>query len=535
MYKVLVSDNIAQTGIDVLEAADMKVDFLPDLSRKEFLEIIGGYDGIIVRSMTLLDKEALAQAEKLKVIGRAGTGFDNIDLDEATKNGIFVFNTPTGNTISAVEHTLGMMLSLSRNIAQANKSLHNDIWDRKKYMGVEIKDKTLGIIGLGRIGSRVAQRAQSFGMKVIANDPYLSPQKAEKINVSLLPFKELLEKSDYVTLHTPLTDETYHILSHKEFAIMKNDARIINCARGQNIDTKALAEAIKENEIAGAAIDVHEEEPVKASNNPLLKYEDRVIMTCHLGGTTTEAMDNVSITAAKEVVSVLKNNLPESPLNIPAMDPQEFNKAKPYINLVTKLGNFMAKWKGHERIIALEVEYGGEINQYSSHKPMTLSLVKSILEPILDDRINLVNAMHIAKERGITIKESQIQDEGELNNIIKINLKTDVDSYSLAGTYLPIGFRLIEINGLRIDLDLSGAFIVVSYQDKPNVIGKIGSTLGEANINIANMQVGRKEIGGNAIMMMQIDSKPSEEILDEIRKHLANLNTKVKSLNYLEI
>jgi D-3-phosphoglycerate dehydrogenase len=257
-------------------------------------------------------------------------------------------------------------------------------------------------------------------------------------------------------------------------------------------------------------------------------------MTCHLGGTTTEAMDNVSITAAEEVVSVLKNNLPESPLNIPAMDPQEFNQAKPYINLVTKLGNFMAKWKGHERIEALEVEYGGEINQYN-HKPMTLSLVKSILEPILDDRINLVNAMHIAQERGIALKESQIQNEGELNNIIKINLKTDVDNYSLAGTYLPIGFRLIEINGLRIDLDLNGEFIIVSYQDKPGVIGKIGSTLGEANINIANMQVGRKEVGGNAIMMMQIDSKPSQKVLNEIRTHLDELNTQVKDLSYLEI
>ena len=534
MYKVLVSDNIAQKGIDVLEEAGMEVDFKPELGREDFLKIISNYDGIIVRSMTLLDKEALNKAKKLKVIGRAGTGYDNIDLDEATKNGIFVFNTPTGNTISAVEHTLGMMLSLSRNIAQANQALHNNIWDRKKYMGVEVNGKTLGIIGLGRIGSRVAKRAQSFGMKVIANDPYLSPKKAEKINVSLLPFKEVLEKSDYITLHTPLTDETYHILSHKEFAIMKNDARVINCARGQNIDTNALAKALEKNKIAGAAIDVHEEEPVKISNNPLLKFEDNVIMTCHLGGTTTEAMDNVSITAAEEVVSVLKNNLPESPLNIPAMDPQEFNQAKPYINLITKLGNFMAKWKGHERIEAVEVEYGGEINQYN-HKPMTLSLVKSILEPILDDRINLVNAMHVAQERGIALKESQIQNEGELNNIIKINLKTDIDNYSLAGTYLPIGFRLIEINGLRIDLELSGEFIIVSYQDKPGVIGKIGSTLGEANINIANMQVGRKEIGGNAIMMMQIDSKPTKEILDEIRTQLDELDTKVKDLSYLEI
>src|SRR6056297_1569989 len=291
MHKVLVSENIADSGINIL-TKETEVDFKPNLSREDLLDTIGDYDAIIVRSMTDLNKEALEKAENLKVIGRAGTGYDNIDLDEATKNGIFVFNTPTGNTISAVEHTMGMMLSLSRNIPQANQALHNDIWDRKKYMGVEVKGKTLAIIGLGRIGSRVAKRAQSFGMKVIANDPYLSPQKAEKINVPLLPFKEVLEKADYVSLHTPLTDETYHILSHKEFAIMKSSARVINCARGQNIDTKALAEVLENNKVAGAAIDVHEKEPVTAENNPLPKYKDNVIMTCHLGGTTTEAMDN---------------------------------------------------------------------------------------------------------------------------------------------------------------------------------------------------------------------------------------------------
>ena len=533
MYKVLVNDNISQKGIDILQEAGIEVDFKPEQSREECLKTIHQYDGIILRSMTDLDKKALAKAENLKVIGRAGTGYDNIDLEEATKKGIFVFNTPTGNTISAVEHTLGMMLSLSRNIPQSNQALHNNLWNRKKYRGVELKAKTLGIIGLNRIGSRVAKRAQAFGMDVIANDPYLAPEKAESLNVPLLSLEKLLKKSDYITLHIPLTEETHHLLSEAEFKLMKKNARIINCARGKNIDTKALARALAENEIAGAAIDVHEEEPVP-KDNPLLNFEDRVIMTAHLGGTTIEAIDNNSIAAAREVVSVLEGNLPESPLNIPVMDPQEFKKAQPYIELVAKLGKFMAEWKGDQRIKSVEVEYGGEINNFKL-KPITLSLIKSILDPILDNRINLVNAMHIAEEREIAIKESKIQNETELKNLVNLKVKSDKEEYSLSGTYLPNGYRIVRINDLRIDLELDGEFIIVSYQDKPGVIGKITSVLGKDKINIANMQVGRKSPGGEAVVLIQIDSKPSEEVMQEIKNSLNEINANLKEINYLKI
>lgn len=533
MYKVLVNDNISQKGIDILEGAGIEVDFKPEQSREECLNTIHQYDGIILRSMTDLDKKALDKAENLKVIGRAGTGYDNIDLEEATKKGIFVFNTPTGNTISAVEHTLGMMLSLSRNIPQSNQALHNNIWNRKQYRGVELKGKTLGIIGFNRIGSRVAKRAQAFGMNVIANDPYLAPEKAEDLNVPLLSLEDLLEKSDYITLHIPLTEETHHLLGEQEFKLMKKNARIINCARGKNVDTKALARALKADEIAGAAIDVHEEEPVK-KDNPLLNFEDRVIMTAHLGGTTIEAIDNNSITAAREVISVLEGNLPESPLNIPAMDPQEFKKAQPYIKLVTKLGKFFAEWKGDQRIKAVEVEYGGEINNFRL-KPITLSLIKSILDPILDNRINLVNAMHLAEEREIKIKESKIQNETELKNLINIRVETENREFSLSGTYLPIGYRIVRINDLRIDLGLEGEFIIVSYQDQPGVIGKITSALGTAKINIANMQVGRKSQGGDAIVLIQIDSKPSEKVLQKIKISLNEINAKLREIKYLKI
>ncbi len=514
MHKVLVSDTIAQSGIDIL-TQKAEVNYDTNLSRENFLDIIGDYDAIIVRSMTKLNKEALDKAKNLKVIGRAGTGYDNIDIEKATQKGIVVFNTPFGNTISAVEHTLGMLLALSRNIAQANEALHKGIWDRKKYMGTEIKEKTLGIIGLGKIGSRVAKRARSFGMKVIANDPYLAPEVATRLDIPLLSFKELLKVSDYISLHTPLTDETYHILSHKEFAIMKDSVKIINCARGENINTSALAKSIKENKVAAAAIDVHEQEPLKVEENPLSKYKDKVIMTCHLGGTTHEAMDNVSTAAAKQVLTVLNNKLPDSPLNIPEMESDNFNEIKPYLNLTEKMGNFLAHWKGHERIKGIEIEYGGKITDHKL-QPFTVNTIKSILDPVLDSRINLVNARLIAKERAINIKESNIEKTEGLKNLVRINIETSEGNYSIAGTYLPIGLRIIEINKSRIDLELTGNYLITTYEDKPGVIGKVGTILGKYNVNVARMQVGRQTEGGEAIMLVQTDSRPTEEAIDEI-------------------
>jgi len=528
MYKVLVSDFISKAGVKILED-NINVYFNPKLSREEFLDIIGDYEGIIVRSFTQLDKEALEKAKKLRVIGRAGTGYDNIDIDEASKKGIVVFNTPTGNTISAAEHTMAMILSLSRNIPQANSSLHKGNWDRKKYSGVELRDKTLGIIGLGRIGGFVAKYAQSFGMNVIAYDPYLAPEKAEKLSVPLVELKDLLTMADYITLHTPLTDETFHILGKEEFKLMKNGVRVINVARGKNVDTYALADAIESGKIAGAALDVHEEEPIPL-DHPLLKQDDKVIVTCHLGGTTTEAMDNVSITAAEQVVSVLKNDgLPDSALNIFSVDPQNINKSKPYLNLINKLGNFLANWKGHERIEKIEVEYGSEIGDLNL-KPFTTSLIKDILNPVLDHRVNLVNAYLVANERGISIKESHVEQPEGLNNFIRVILKTNHGIYNISGTALPFGARVTEINDYRIDLNLDGKFLIAIYEDKPGVVGKIGTILGNEGINIANMQVGRKSESGEAIMIVQTDSKPATDTMDIIKNQIDNID-----LSYVEI
>jgi D-3-phosphoglycerate dehydrogenase len=528
VYKILISDFISEAGLKILEN-EAEVYFNHKLTREEFLDIIGDFDGIIVRSSTKLDKEALDRAHKLKVIGRAGTGYDNIDLEEASKKGIVVFNTPTGNTISAAEHAIAMMMSLARNIPQAHGDLHKGIWNRKKYKGTEVKDKTLGLIGFGRIGNYVAKCAKGLGMKVIVHDPYLSPENTEKQNVSLVTFDEVLQNSDYISLHIPLTDETYHILSHEEFAKMKDGVRIINVARGKNINTEALVQALESGKVAGAAIDVFEEEPIDA-NHPLLKFEDKVIVTCHLGGTTTEAMDNVSITAAEQVLTVLKDGgLPESPLNIFSVDSQQLNEAKPYLGLVNKLGNFMAYWKGHERIKDIEVEYGGVIADHNP-KPYTTTLLKDILDPILDYRINLVNAYLVANERGINVKESHITAPEGLNNIIRIRVTTNKGNYSLAGSLLPVGFRVIEINDFRIDLKLEGKFLIASYKDKPGIIGKVGTILGDDGVNIASMQVGRNDQIGEAIMIIQTDSRPSPTTMDHIKEELDFLD-----LSFLEV
>lgn len=529
MSKVLVSDYVSDDGIKILEKEGFEVTYDYKLSREEFLNIIGDYDGIIVRSFTELDKEALDKAKKLKVIGRAGTGYDNIDLAEASKKGIIVFNTPNGNTISAAEHTMALLLALSRNVPQANQALYKGIWDRKKYNGVELKDKVLGIIGLGRIGSIVAKFAQAFGMQVIANDPYIPLSKAENLNVKLVDFDELLMKADYITLHTPLTDETYHILGAEEFQRMKENVRIINVARGKNIDTIALADAIGKDLVAGAALDVFEEEPL-SPDHPLLKYEDKVIVTCHLGGTTTEAMDNVSIAAAEQVVAVLKyGNLPESPLNVYTIEPQVLKKAEPHLKLISKLGNFLSKWKGYERISAIEIEYGGEMFN-TGLKPYTATAIKEILGPVLDHRVNLVNAYIVARERGISIKESIIKKPDNLNNLVRITIKTKKGEYSLTGTSLAIGERVIEINGYRIDLKLDGNFIIALYQDQPGIIGKLGTILGNRGINIAYMQVGRNVNTGEAISLIQTDTKPSKEIFEEIKSKLDLLD-----LGYIEV
>ncbi|ADL11579.1 phosphoglycerate dehydrogenase [Acetohalobium arabaticum] len=512
--KVLVSDNISQAGIDILKDNGVDVTFNTELSYEELLEEIGKYDGIILRSMTPLNEEVLSQADNLKVIARAGSGYDNIDVEAASKRGIIVLNTPGQNTISAAEQTMALMLGLSRNLPQANEALHEGIWDRNKYQGVEINQKTLGIIGLGRVGGNVATRAKSFNMEVIANDPYIPAERGEKLGVELVGFKEVLKRSDYISIHTPLTDETYHILGKKEFAQMKEGVRIVNAARGENVDTYELAEAIKEGKVAGAALDVHEEEPLK-EEHPLLELEDRVIVSPHLGGTTVEAMDNVAIDAAKQAISVLRGDLPRTPLNAPALQPEAMKEIEPYVNLAKKLGAFYAQW-GEGRIKELTISYRGELAE-KEIGPVTTALLIGILNPILDTTVNSVNAGLIAEERGIDITESKSSTTERYSSLIELKVETEAGVNNLVGTVFDdTDLRIVEINGYRVNAISEGNLLITNHTDKPGVVGKIGTLLGENDINIANMQLGRHDAGGEAVMVMGIDNELNSEVKEKL-------------------
>ncbi|WP_035571501.1 phosphoglycerate dehydrogenase [Halonatronum saccharophilum] len=512
--KVLVSDTISQAGIDILEGKGIDVTYNTSLSYEELLEEIGNYDGIILRSMTPLNEEVLSHATNLKVIARAGSGYDNIDVEAASKKGIIVLNTPGQNSVSAAEQTMALMLGISRNVAQAHQAIREGIWDRKKYMGAELNKKTLGIIGLGRIGGLVAKRAKGFNMNVIATDPYIPSSKGKKLGVELVELDELLERSDYITLHTPHTEETHHLLSDEEFSKMKDGVRVLNVARGKNIDHKALYKALKEGKVAGAGIDVHEEEPLD-EDYILLEFKDKVIVAPHLGGTTVEAMDNVSIDAAKQMLMVFENGFPRTPLNIPTLKPDDMDNIKPYISLAEKLGSFYAGL-AEDRIEEIEVVYQGEISNYDLN-PLTTALIQGILNPILDENVNLVNARLVAEERGITISETKSTNSKVYSNLVTLRVKNNGNVRELAGTvFNDSDLRIVAIDGYEIDLIPKGILLVTNHTDQPGIVGKVGSMLGANNVNIASMQLGRNKVGGRAIMVLNIDQEIGESLKEEI-------------------
>ena len=513
-YRVLVSDPLAEEGIDILKGfAD--VDVNTGLTEDQLVATIGDYDALLVRSGTEVTARVIDAGTKLKFIGRAGAGVDNIDTEAATRRGIIVANAPEGNTLAATEHTMAMMLSLARNIPQATASLKKGEWKRSKFMGVELNDKILGIVGFGRIGIEVSKRARAMQMKCIAYDPFISKERAASLGVELVPLDELFRRADVITVHTPLIKETRHVINEKSIATMKDGVRMINCARGGIIDEKALADAIASGKVAGAALDVFETEP--PTDSPLLGL-DKVIVTPHLGASTVEAQKNVSISVANQCISVLEGGPAKYVVNAPMIPAEQQALVEPYAVLAQKMGSLLIQLI-EGRLESIEITYGGEVAQIPNTKFITRVILKGLLDPILQVPVNIVNAEFVAKERGIRMSETTTEEAQGFRNIISITAKTDKMTESVSGSVSgPNRARIVSIGGYMTDLTPTGHVVISRHTDKPGVIGKAATILGRVNVNIAGMQVGRHKPGEEALMVLTVDSAVPADAMAEIRR-----------------
>jgi D-3-phosphoglycerate dehydrogenase len=511
--KVLVSDNISTKGIEILKKAGLDVDLKTGMKPEELVAVIGDYHGLVVRSATKVTAKIIDAASSLKVIGRAGSGLDNVDLPAATKKGIVVMNTPGGNTITTAEHTFSLMSAMARQIPQATASMKEGKWEKKRFMGVELFNKTLGVIGIGNIGSQVAKRAQAFAMNVITYDPFLSEEKAKDMGVEKVNLEELFRRSDFITIHTPITAETRNMINKETIKIMKSGVRIINCARGGIVNEKDLYDALVEGKIAGAALDVFEKEP--AENNPLLTL-DSVISTPHLGAATKEAQENVAIAIAEQIADYLVQGTIRNAVNFPSIPADQVARLQPYINLSEKLGLFSAQiFEGG--VTEITIEYRGEASEINT-APVKIAAIKGFLSPILEETVNFVNAPLIAKERGIEVKETKSADAGDYQSMIGLRIKAkDKESY-ITGTLLSRKDpRIVAVDGFNIEIVPEGELLYIHNNDKPGVIGNLGTLLSKNNINIARMQFGREAPGGRAISVVTIDSPATPGIIEEIK------------------
>ncbi len=515
MKRVLVSDPLSKRGLEILEKTKgLKFDLKPGLSPEELKKIIPEYDGIIIRSETKLKGEIIEAGKRLMVIGRAGIGLDNVELPAATKRGIVVMNTPQENAIAAAEHTIAMILSISRRIPQATASMKAGKWEKKKFMGLELYRKTLGIVGVGVIGAIVADRAKSLKMRVIATDPYLSKEAAEKKGIDLIPFEELLERSDFITVHTPLTDETRNLIDKKALRKMKNGVILINCARGGIVNEKDLQEAIQEGRVAGAALDVFEKEP--AVGNPLVEL-DEVICTPHLGASTGEAHENVAVAIVQQVIDFLVLGEVRNAVNIPSVSPDVLPLLRPFIQLGEKLGSFLAQMASHA-IEEVTIDYHGEVTAYGI-KPITNSVLKGLLSPHLGETVNFVNAPMIAKERGIRVIESIHTQAEDFASLMSITARSHREVNTIAGTLFGRKeLRIVRLNDFLIEAIPEGDILLIDNDDRPGVIGNLGMALGGKNMNIATMELGRDRKGGRAIALIHLDNPLPAGALDEILK-----------------
>lgn len=513
-YKILVTDPLNEDGLQpLLEDSKMDVEITTKLSDTELAEKIKDADALLVRSQTEVTRELIEQAKKLRIIGRAGVGVDNIDLDAATENGILVVNAPGGNTNSAAEHTMAMLMSLARNIPQAYSSLKNKEWERKKYMGIEIKGKTLGVIGFGKIGAEVAHRAKGQRMEVIAYDPFMTDEKAAKLGIRCGSVDDILEAADFITVHTPLIKQTKHLLNKAAFAKMKDGVRILNCARGGIIEEAALIEAIENGKVAGAALDVFENEP--PFDSPLLELP-QVIVTPHLGGSTVEAQENVATDISYDVQKFFNDDAVQHPVNLPAMDKETMRTLAPYFVLAEKLG----EWLSHlatEGIREIRLTASGKLAE-GDLAPLTRHAAKGLLKRFIDEEVNDVNALFLASQRDIAIQETKSTHSKEKANLLALEVVSNDGVHSIAGTVIEgIGPRIVKIDGYNADLAPEGHILFIRHHDRPGAIGRMGSMLGDHDINIATMQVDRRGQGGEAIMLLAVDRHPDESALDQLR------------------
>lgn len=515
MSKVLVSDQIDQVGIDILSQV-AQVDIKIGLPPEDLVRIMPEYDALMIRSGTQVTKEIIEAGTRLKIIGRAGVGVDNVDVPSATRQGIVVVNSPEGNTIAAAEHAIAMMLSLSRHIPDANQSVKSGKWDRKSFVGVEVYKKSLGIVGLGKIGSHVATVARAMGMKLLAYDPFISQERADELDCRLVDLDVLFREADYITLHIPKTSETTHLINAEALAKMKPNARIINCARGGIIDETALAEALKQSTIGGAALDVFEAEPL-SSNSPLTSLGKNAILTPHLGASTTEAQVNVAIDVAEQIRDVLLGLPARSAVNIPGLRPDVLEKLRPYLQLAETLGNMVGQLAGG-RIELLNVRLQGELATNQS-QPLVVAALKGLLSQALRERVNYVNASIEAKERGIRVIETRDSSISDYSGSLQLAAIGSLGEHSVMGALLGDDeIRITNIDDFPINIPPTQHMLFTLHRDMPGIIGTIGSLLGNFNVNIASMQVGRKIVRGDAVMVLSLDDPLPEGILAEITK-----------------
>ncbi len=515
IMKVLISDNLSKSGVEILEKAGLEVDVNTGLAPEELKAIIGEYDGLVIRSATKVTADILDAAHRLRVVGRAGIGLDNVDIPAASQRGIVVMNAPDGNATTAAEHAIAMMMALSRNIPRACSSMKAGKWEKKKFMGREVTGKVFGVIGMGRIGGIAVSRAQGLKMKTIAYDPHLPAEIAEKLGVELVSLLDLARRSDYISVHVPLTSETKNLVSSDFFENMKKDGMFVDCARGGVCDEEALYDALVNNKIGGAALDVFANEPTNLENCPLLGL-DNFICTPHLGASTSEAQENVATIIAEQLADYLLKGAVTNAVNVPSVSDEVLAQVGPYLTLGEMLGSLhMQIAKGG--IEEINLEYGGELAELNT-TPVTVAFLKGLFTPILKDAVNFVNAPVIAKDRGIKVVESKTEKADDFANTLSIKVVTNKGEDVLVGTVFgrreP---RLVRLNSFRLEALPSGPMLLVYNKDVPGVIGALGTTLGEAGVNISRMTVGREEESNQNVILLSTNELISKELLKRVR------------------